>query len=70
VPALVHLVLLFLLDMVQTVFFVEEKLAAACTFHDAVLVGILSVAHKFIVAFEPGVTFLALVFAKEAHEMS
>jgi hypothetical protein len=70
VPALVHLVLLLLLDVVQTVFFVEEKLAATRAFYDTVLVGVLRVAHKLVVALEPGVAFVAFVLAKEAHGMS
>jgi len=70
VPALVHLVFLFFLDVVEPVFFVEEKLAATCAFHDVALVGLLGVAHKLVIAFEPGAAFLALVLAEEAHEMS
>jgi len=67
VPALVHFVLLLFLYVMQPVFFMEEKLAAARAFHDAVLVGVLGVGHKLAVALEPGVAFLAFVLAKEAH---
>jgi hypothetical protein len=69
VPALVYLALLFLLYMVQPVFFMQEKLAAAGAFHRAVLVGVLSVHHKFVIILELGVAFLADMFAKKSHGM-
>lgn len=69
-PALVYFVLLFFLDVVKPVLFVEEKLAATCAFDDVVLVVLLRVAYKLVVAFESGVAFLAFVPAKETHGMS
>jgi hypothetical protein len=68
VPALIYLLLFLFLDMVQPVFFVQEKLATAMALYDAVLVGFLGMAHKLVVALEPSVAFLAFVLVKEAHE--
>jgi hypothetical protein len=70
VPALVYLALLFLLDVAQTVLFVQEKLAAAGALDHTMLVLVLRMLYKLVVFLESGLAFLARMPSKEAHKMS
>lgn len=66
----VYLALLLLLDVVEAVLFVQEKLAAFGAFHDVAAVRVAGMVHELLIIFELLMAVVAVVFlvVEETHE--